>query len=255
MENDPQINNSFYDSYGERWYTSYDDPIALLRAEHRVKLDWIVSHLKDHLPGSGTIVDVGCGGGFLSNGLALAGHQVTGVDLSSASLEVARNHDQTMSVKYEVADAFKLPYPDGSFDALTAMDFLEHIENPQEVIKEFSRVLRPHGLFFFHTFNRNILSWLVVIKLLEWFVKNTPKNMHVLRLFIRPDELKKYCLDSGMEVVAMTGIRPVLSSIDWEMIRTGIVSKEMEFKLTRGTLLSYLGMAIKKGAPSGPLWH
>ena len=125
------------------------------------------------------------------------------------------------------------------------MDFLEHVEEPDRVIKEFSRVLKPGGLFFFHTFNRNPLAWLIVIKLLEWFIKNTPKNMHVIRLFIKPKELESYCAKAGMSVLSMIGIRPVLSTIDWQMIRTGVVSKNMAFTLTKGTLLSYMGVAKK----------
>lgn len=249
MEGHSEIDNSIYEKYGERWYTAFDDPVALLRAENRVKFPWILSQLTSYSQPGSRILDVGCGGGFLSNELALNGYEVTGVDLSASSLKVAQAHDKTRSVNYEIADAFKLPYPDGSFDALTAMDFLEHIENPEEVIKEFSRVLKPGGLFFFHTFNRNPIAWLIIIKLLEWFVKNTPKNMHVLRLFIKPQELKIFCQDAGMDMMAMIGIRPVISSINWEMIKTGIISKDMRFTLTQGTLLSYMGMAVKKKGP------
>jgi 2-polyprenyl-6-hydroxyphenyl methylase/3-demethylubiquinone-9 3-methyltransferase len=246
MERDLEIDNSIYDQYGERWYTAYDDPVALLRAENKAKFPWILNKLRTLCDHKGTILDVGCGGGFLSNELARQGYQVTGVDVSPESIKVARAYDVTGTVKYEVADAFKLPYPDASFDALTAMDFLEHIENPDIVIKEFSRVLKPGGLFFFHTFNRNPAAWLIVIKLLEWFIKNTPKNMHVLRLFIKPRELKTYAERAGMHVLNMVGIKPVIRSIDWNMIKTGIVSRNMEFKLTKGTLLSYMGVARKE---------
>ena len=69
--------------------------------------------------------------------------------------------------------------------------------------------------------------------------------MHVINLFIKPKELKQYCLNAGMEVDSLTGIRPVFSSIDWPMVRTGIVAKGMKFKLTKGTMLSYMGCARK----------
>lgn len=245
MERNLEIDNSIYDQYGERWYSAYDDPVALLRAENKAKFPWILNKLRTLCDHKGSILDVGCGGGFLSNELARQGYEVTGVDVSPESLKVAERHDLTRSVKYEVADAYKLPYPDESFDAVTAMDFLEHIEDPEKVIKEFSRVLKPNGLFFFHTFNRNPVAWLVIIKLLEWFVKNTPKNMHVLRLFIKPEELSDYAKKAGLSVMSVVGIRPVLSSIDWNMVKTGIVSKDMEFTLTKGTLLSYMGVARK----------
>jgi 2-polyprenyl-6-hydroxyphenyl methylase/3-demethylubiquinone-9 3-methyltransferase len=245
LETTNEINNDCYDQYGERWYTAFDDPVALLRAENLVKFPWILERLQKFTHEDAKILDVGCGGGFLSNELALHGYQVTGIDLSVESLKVARTHDKTKTVKYEVADAFHLPSPNENFDALIAMDFLEHIANPDVAIKEFSRVLKPGGLFFFHTFNRNPLTWLFAIKLLEWFIKNTPKNMHVFRLFIKPAELKTYCMNAQMEVLEMTGMKPVLSSIDWQMAKTGVVSQNMRFSLTKSTLLGYVGAARK----------
>ena len=247
MEANGQIDNSIYDKYGERWYTAFDDPVALLRAENKAKFPWILNKLRTLCDHKGSILDVGCGGGFLSNELARQGYSVTGVDVSPESLKVAAAHDVTGTVKYEMADAFKLPYSDASFDALTAMDFLEHIENPEQVISEFSRVLKPGGLFFFHTFNRNPLAWLVVIKLLEWFIVNTPKNMHVINLFIKPEELRRYTEKAGMEVLTMVGIKPKFSTIDWRMVKTGIVSENLEFTLTKSTMLSYMGVARKSG--------
>jgi 2-polyprenyl-6-hydroxyphenyl methylase/3-demethylubiquinone-9 3-methyltransferase len=92
----------------------------------------------------------------------------------------------------------------------------------------------------------------VAIKLLEWFIKNTPKNMHVIELFKKPFELEGYCKDAGLRVMKMTGIRPLISSIDWKMIRTGIVSSKMKFTLTKSTLLSYMGVSIKDGAQWAP---
>lgn len=245
MERTLKVNNSFYDDLGDRWYNAYDDPIALLRAENKAMFPWILNKLRTLCDHKGNILDVGCGGGFLSNELARQGYNVTGVDLSEESLEVAKAHDKTRTVRYQVADAYKLPYPDASFDVVTAMDFLEHVDKPADVIKEFSRVLKPHGLFFFHTFNRNLLSHVIVIKLLEWFVKNTPKNMHVINLFIKPEELKNYCKDVGMEVMGMVGLRPKISTFDWNMIKTGVISRKLEFTLTKKTRISYLGVARK----------
>ena len=240
-----QVNNAIYDQYGDRWYTAYDDPVALLRAEAKLKNPWIQQKIEDRFAEPVDILDIGCGGGFLSNFLSEKGHRVTGVDLSGESLAVARRHDRTQTARYIEADAYQLPFADSSFDVITAMDFLEHVEDPAKVIQEAARVLRPGGLFFFHTFNRNWISYIVVIKMVEWLVRNAPEDMHVLRLFVKPSEARKYCQSSGLEVQEMKGIKPVFSSIPVKNVFTGVVPTAMRFEFTKSLLLSYIGYATK----------
>ncbi len=242
-----KVNNEIYNTYGDRWYTAQDDPVALLRAESKTKSPWILEKLKKHdlLNSKTQVLDVGCGAGFLSNELALHQLNVTGVDLSEESIKVAQKFDSTKKVKYLAADAYNLPFADQSFDVLTAMDFLEHVDQPAKVIQEFSRVLRPGGIFIFHTFNRNILAHLIIIKLVEWLVKNTPKNMHVIELFIKPSELEKYCRDANLQPQEMIGIKPRFSTIPLKNVWTGIVPAGLKFELTRSLLLSYMGYATK----------
>lgn len=248
------VNNDIYELYGDRWYTAYDDPIALLRAESKAKLPWVLKILSQTYGKESfsnvRILDVGCGGGFLSNALAKEKLNVSAVDLSSESIQVAKAHDTTFSVHYQTADASNLPFEDHSFDVITAMDFLEHVEDPKNIIKECARVLKPGGLFIFHTFNRNLISWLVIIKFVEWFVKNTPKHMHVLKLFITPDELKEYCKLANLIPKDFIGIRPKFSTIPIKNIFTGIVPKELEFTLTHSLKLSYMGFAKKDSSPN-----
>lgn len=241
------VNNSIYETYGQKWYTADDDPVALLRHESKAKTPWVIENIKAKFPLNSTtqVLDVGCGGGFLSNELAKQNLSVTGVDIAEDSIQVAALYDSTKSVKYLQADAYQLPFPDASFDVITAMDFLEHVENPQKVIREFSRVLKPDGLFIFHTFNRNILAYLVIIKLVEWLVKNTPKNMHILRLFVTPQEARDYCSQAGLRVEKMTGIKPVFSSIPLKNIFSGVVPRSLKFELTSSLMLSYMGSAVK----------
>ena len=266
------VNNAFYDTLGDRWYDAYDDPVALLRAEGKLKNPWVMERIRASLrdprhPGGlssalsgthcGRILDIGCGAGFLANALSAQGHQVTGIDMSRGSLKVARAQaasDQAASgpsspraapARYRVADAYRLPFRDAVFDAVSALDFLEHVTAPERVIAEAARVLKPGGLFFFHTFNRNRLAWLIVIKGLEWFVRNTPDHMHVLPLFIKPKELEGYCIKAGMQPVEMTGIRPALGRPFWQMLATRRVPKDFEFRLTPSLKISYLGYARK----------
>lgn len=238
------VNNALYETLGERWYDADDDPVALLRAESRLRNPWIVERVRARHTENARVLDVGCGAGFLSNALAAAGFDVDALDASPGSLAVAARHDTSGRVRYRCGDALTLPYPDQSFDVVCAMDFLEHVEQPARVVAEAARVLRPGGTFFFHTFNRNILAWLVVIKGVEWFVKNTPPDLHVLRLFLKPEELRGMCASSGLAVVELRGSAPaVFSGAFWRMLFTGVVPKDFRFRFTRSTRLAYTGYA------------
>jgi 2-polyprenyl-6-hydroxyphenyl methylase/3-demethylubiquinone-9 3-methyltransferase len=241
------VNNALYDTLGERWYTADDDPVALLRAESRLRNPWVAERIHAHFAdrnGQVRILDVGCGGGFLSNHLSKEGFEVDGLDASADSLAVATQHDPTRTVRYTRGDALSLPFADASFDVVCAMDFLEHVEDPARVVTETDRVLRPGGLFFFHTFNRNLLAWLVVIKGVEWFVKNTPKDMHVLRLFIKPGELGRMCEASGLKVVELHGSAPVVGSLAfWKMLATRVVPRDFRFRFAKSTRIAYTGFA------------
>jgi 2-polyprenyl-6-hydroxyphenyl methylase/3-demethylubiquinone-9 3-methyltransferase len=251
MEHGRIVNNHIYAELDERWYDAHDDPVALLRAEARHRNPWVAARIAAQLgPRSCAVLDLGCGAGFLANDLALRRHRVVGLDASPESLAVAAAHDGTRRVRYELGDARALPYRDASFDVVCAMDFLEHVEQPERVVAEAARVLVPGGLFFFHTFDRSAWSWLIVIKGVEWFVRNTPRDLHVLRLFIRPAELAAMCHANGLEMVELHGSRPRLRFPLIRMLLTGVVGDDLEFQFTRSLRLGYAGFACKTG-PAG----
>lgn len=244
----PTINNSFYDDLHDRWHDCHDHPIALLRAENALRNPWVDLTVQDKQGPNRRILDVGCGGGLLSNYLAAQGHEAHGVDLSQQSLEIAKQRDQTHSVAYKRASAYELPYPDQYFDAVCAMDLLEHVEQPGQVIREASRVLKPGGLFFFHTFNRNWLSYLMVIKGVEWCFYNTPQNMHVYSLFIKPNELKEICKSHSLQVEELVGLAPKMGcSSFWKMVFTRKVDERFRFNFTPSLRTGYSGYAVKNG--------
>jgi len=239
------INNGFYDTLGTDWQDATAHPIALLRAENALRNPWIATVIEEKFSGSSAVLDIGCGAGFLTNYLAQKGHQVSGIDLSEKSLEVAKKNDQTANVAYAQASAYALPYPDQNFDVVSAMDLLEHVEHPEKVISEAGRVLKKGGLFFFHTFSRNFLSWLVVIKGVEWAVRNTPSNMHVLPLFINPSEMEAMCRGYQLEVKQFKGCRPECSKAFWKMLFTRKVPADLHFTFTNSLTTGYSGYAVK----------
>jgi 2-polyprenyl-6-hydroxyphenyl methylase/3-demethylubiquinone-9 3-methyltransferase len=243
-----RINNAFYDELGERWYTAENDPVAFLRAESRARNPWIIAEIRHAFPERRVVVlDLGCGAGFLSNELAREGFEVAGLDASPQSLSIARRHDTAGRVRYEIGRAHELPHPSSSFQAVCAMDFLEHVENPEQVVGEIARVLSPGGLFFFHTFNRNWLSWLVVVKGVEWFVENTPPNMHSLRYFIKPRELRALCRRNKLEILSLRGLVPKINQKAFlKMLWTGRVGNDFAFHFTRSARTGYTGVAVKR---------
>jgi len=241
-----RINNDFYDTLNEGWYTDTSHAVALLRAENRLRVPWIKEEIGKKFQNPVSVLDIGCGAGFLTNELAKQNHQVTGIDLSKTSLETARKYDVTKSVNYLEASAYHLPFLNGSFDVVCAMDILEHVENPSQLISEASRVLKPGGLFFFHTFNRNLLSYLIVIKGVEWFVKNAPKNMHVYSLFIKPKELTQICQNSNLHISTLLGCSPKFFTLSFlRMLLTRKVQDDFTFRFSISTKTGYSGIAQK----------
>lgn len=236
------INNDFYNTLDERWYTATDHPIALLRAENAVRIPWIINQIGKEKKA----LDIGCGAGMLTNALALHGHCVYGIDISEKSLEVAKKYDESRSVIYKTASAYALPFSESEFDVVCAMDVLEHVEDPLRLIQEASRVLKKGGLFFFHTFNRNFLSYLLVIKGVEWFVPNAPKNMHVYPLFIKPKEMEAMCAEKDLKIIELKGFVPcVFSKPFWKMALTKKIPPDILFRFSKSLQTGYCGNAEK----------
>ena len=227
----------------ERWYEAEDTPIALLRAEARHRNPWIAEQLvRTFGPRPARVLDLGCGAGLLSNHLSARGHLVTGLDSTPENLEIARARG---TATYVLGDACALPCPDASFDVVCAMDLLEHVEEPARLIAEAARVLAPGGSLFFHTFNRTWQANLVVIKGVEWFVRNTPKDLHVLRMFVTPEELAGMCEAHGLVITELHGSRPRFRWPLWRMLVTGKVGDDFAFTFTPSVKLGYTGVARK----------
>ena len=240
------MNNTLYSNLKDLWYTSQNHSISLLRAENATRIPWIVKQVTRHFWNKAHILDVGCGAGWLSNSLALHGYEITGVDSAASNLNIALKHDATRGVKYLIAEPEKLPFPDASFDVVCAMEILEHVQDPHQIVKEASRTLKPGGLFLFHTYNRNLLTYAFAIKCMNWFVRNAPRNQHLHNRFIKPKELIQMCHQYHLKIDHMLGFQPCIwSSAFWKLLKTRIIPADLEFTFCNSLSIGYSGAAKK----------
>ena len=156
------------------------------------------------------VVDVGCGGGILSDSMARAGAQVLGIDLSTKPLRVAELHAMeagTEGVEYrEVAvEALAAEVP-ASFDVVTCMEMLEHVPDPASVVRACASLVKPGGWVFLSTLNRNAKAFLLAIVGAEYLLRMLPKGTHEYARFLKPSELAQFCRDAGLELQASRGL-------------------------------------------------
>lgn len=240
------INNQIYSELGDRWISAQDDPVALLRAENRFRNPWLIERLQAMNVNPGDrVLDIGCGAGFLCRDLARAGFQVTGVDQSEGAIATARKYCSHSGVDFHVGEVAQLG-KFAKFKAVFVMDVLEHVENPRQTIETASQLLAPDGVLFFYTFNRTWLSYLLVIRAVELFVKNTPKNLHLYRMFIKPSELRAYAHSAGFRDVHFMGVAPkILQPAMLQLVLKGQVSDDFEFQFVNILTVGYLGYCRK----------
>ncbi|MCG8489442.1 MAG: bifunctional 2-polyprenyl-6-hydroxyphenol methylase/3-demethylubiquinol 3-O-methyltransferase UbiG [Chromatiales bacterium] len=155
------------------------------------------------------ILDVGCGGGILSESLAACGAKVTGIDMGEAPLQVARLHllESGLEVNYERIPVERLAEErPASFDVITCMEMLEHVPDPASVVRACAKLVRPGGQLFFSTINRNPKSYLFAIVGAEYLLQLLPKGTHDYAKFIRPSELSTWVREAGLESLDIKGL-------------------------------------------------
>lgn len=175
-----QLANEWWDRQGK---------FRVLHEVNPLRLSFVQAHdkLKDK-----RILDIGCGGGIFSEALAEAGAEVVGIDLSQNSIAIAKQHSEEVNkvIDYRVCTAESLAENEvGSFDIVCCFEMLEHVDNPQVVIDSVQKLLKPDGVFFASTLNRNLLSWFLGIIMAEQVLGWIPKNTHNHGKFIKPSEL------------------------------------------------------------------
>ncbi len=215
-----------------RWW----DPNSEFKPLHEInplRLGWIDS-IAD-LRGK-NVVDIGCGGGILSESMARAGATVRGIDLSTKALKVADLHslESGVAVTYEeiAAEALAARMP-ASFDVVTCMEMLEHVPDPASIVRACATLVRPGGHVFFSTINRNLKAYLLAVLGAEYVLNMLPRGTHDYDKFIKPAELARFARQAGLDLIELRGMvyRP-LSQV---------------YELSRDTDVNYM-MALRRTA-------
>ena len=217
-----------------RWW----DPEGDIKPLHRLKplrLDYIAQRCE--LRGA-VVADIGCGGGLLSEAMAAAGAEVTGVDAADEPLQVARLHllESGLQVDYVLATAEKLLETHAEkFDLVTCLEMLEHVPDPCSVVSACAGLVKPGGQVIFSTINRNLKAYALAVIGAEYVLGMLPKGTHDYRKFIRPSELAAWCRHAGLKVHDITGMtyNPLSD----------------QFRLKRDTDVNYLMHCSREPAP------
>jgi 2-polyprenyl-6-hydroxyphenyl methylase / 3-demethylubiquinone-9 3-methyltransferase len=194
-----------FSELAHRWW----DPTSEFRPLHEInplRLEWI--NARAPLAGK-KVIDIGCGGGILSESMARKGAEVTGIDLSKKALKVADLHslESGISVRYQHIAAEEMAAQEaGQYDVVTCMEMLEHVPDPAAIVKAAATLVKPGGHVFFSTINRNVKSYLFAVVGAEYLLRMLPKGTHDYAKFITPAELSQFVREAGLQVDALKGM-------------------------------------------------
>ena len=209
MNADSNADPHVIDKVGElahRWW----DPNSEFRPLHDInpaRLAWIDGHAE--LKGK-QVVDVGCGGGLLSEGMAALGARVTGIDLSEKALAIARLHlyESGHVIDYRLISAEAMAAEALShFDVVTCLEMLEHVPDPASTVAACAGLVKPGGQVFLSTINRNPKAYMLAVVGAEYLLNLLPRGTHDYSRFLKPAELARLCRDAGLEVLEIAGMR------------------------------------------------
>jgi 2-polyprenyl-6-hydroxyphenyl methylase/3-demethylubiquinone-9 3-methyltransferase len=219
-----------FEALASRWWDK-ESEFKPLHDINPLRLNYIDERAR--LPGK-RVLDVGCGGGILSEGLCQRGANVLGIDMGAAPLAVAKLHglESGVEVEYQKITVEALAEEQaGTFDVVTCLEMLEHVPDPSSVIKACAKLLKPGGQLFLSTINRNPKAFLFAIIGAEHVLKMLPKGTHEYKKFIKPSELSAYIRQADLEFKDLTGMtyNPLLK----------------QYKLARDVNVNYLMHATK----------
>lgn len=194
-----------FNSLASRWWDT-EGEFGALHEINPLRLDWIRQYVR--LAGSKAL-DIGCGGGILTESMSACDATVIGIDMAEAPLAVARlhQHESGIEVDYRQSTAESLAAEEpGQYDVITCLEMLEHVPDPSQVIRSCAELVKPGGHVFFSTINRNPKSFLFAIVGGEYLLNLLPKGTHEYEKFIRPSELEQWAREAGLKLQASIGM-------------------------------------------------
>lgn len=194
-----------FGSLAERWWDRHGE-FKTLHDINPLRIRFI----RDYTDLDGKrIIDVGCGGGILSEGMAKFGADVTGIDLSEELIDIADLHglETGVQVHYQKisAEAMAEQHP-GELDIVTCMEMLEHVPDPAAIVAACATLVKPGGYVFFSTLNRKPKAYLLAIVAAEYLLQMLPKSTHDYKTFIKPSELSRWCREADLDMQGIVGI-------------------------------------------------
>ena len=194
-----------FEKLAHRWW----DPQSEFKPLHEIN-PLRLGYIEEHVSLNGQrVVDIGCGGGILSESMAAKGADVLGIDMGETPLSVAKLHQLESGVEVEyrqcTAESLAAEMPN-SFDVVTCMEMLEHVPDPASIIKACATLVKPGGKVFFSTINRNMKAYLFAIVGAEYILQMLPKGTHDYAKFIRPSEMEAWARAADLKFTNMTGM-------------------------------------------------
>jgi 2-polyprenyl-6-hydroxyphenyl methylase/3-demethylubiquinone-9 3-methyltransferase len=239
----------FYDRNAENWWNEEAKIYALYHL-NQPRFEFFDRHISSWT--GLNVLDVGCGGGFSCEFVAARGAIVSGLDQSQKCITAAQIHAQKsgFEIDYRCGVAESMPYADHTFDVVISVDVLEHVESVPDVLAEVHRILKPNGIFFFDTINRNFKSRLVMIWLMENILGEIQKGVHDWNKFITPEELTELLENNNFRDIDIKGFDLFSEALKLNLAsyleyrKTGIP----KIMINDDTSINYIGKAVKRSS-------
>ncbi len=210
-------NDTYYTQLADTWWDK-EGPLWPIHTLNEIRTQYLTGWMLCHFDSIGTdkqplsglkILDVGCGGGVLSESMARLGASVTGIDVVERNIHVAHHHAQQhdLDINYKVSTVETLQQDGEKFDVLLNMEVVEHVTNLTSFIHSCNQLVRPGGLMFIATINRTLLAWLTAIIGAEYILRWLPRGTHQWQKFRKPQELERYLQQGGLHILDSIGVQ------------------------------------------------